>query len=1160
MLPFDVITTSLTPGTCALIEANAGTGKTFNIQHLYLRLLLEQNLEPSQILVVTFTEAATAELRDRIRQNIAAAITYLDNAQSDDQILRNIIEQARSTSKSTEEMGTALRLALAAFDEAAIFTIHGFCNRTLTSQAFESGAAFDCELNPSYSDLIREIVADFYRQELTAPQPPAASFKKLLEHANTVLGHIGSLAFEPDVPDQDALWATLLRQIKNTPLPKRSSGFKTCLEQLQEAANTNTLHPGSPLLSDPALVSGTASNNAPDLVSALEKFNEFQFVAILARLREFLADSQHGFEARKRNQHTMGYDDLLKKMETALTSQDCRLACELRKNYKVALVDEFQDTDPVQYRIFETVFKHPESMLFMIGDPKQAIYGFRGGDIYAYLAAKSRVESSSRFTLSKNFRSSKELIAAVNRLFAPSGVFAEHGLDYNASELGREPVRRIMRERSPVTDPFQIVWLKGDADGQPVTKTDLQPCAFRHCAAQISTMLNSGQYTFAQADGDGCAPVKPGDIAVLVMTNREAEIVQKSLRQLDIPAVIYKAGNVFASEDALALWHILSAMHSPEKPSALKAALLTSWCGCTAQEMAELDTNPAAAECYTASFSELQKRWHKMGVMSALSVFLERFSGLASIIGTPSCERRLTNFRHLAELLHQAENAAELAPEALLQWLRKKITEPADDDEAYEQRMESDRQAVTIMTIHKSKGLQFPVVFIPFMTLHDINPANDRSWTVHRDDNKGNKEVVMPVSKSAMKELGRLRTAETLAEHMRLLYVAITRAENYCSILMGNLKAKGTLSAVNFLGQKHADTNLSPDSFITASKPAGPVPPFPDAPEISVVTLDLTQLGAQAAARYTAPAATAALTPPPPLPSPPDDWAVMSYTALTQHSRSAPAHIKPDAGTDEVAVAVPPAADRDCLPGGTTTGLCLHAIFEKLDFRRITPSWTPDDSELALIDNQAARYGLYTAETPRADERRARIVEMLGNALNRELPGNNTSGFTLASIPEADIRREWEFFFHVPQKIPLRELTNIGLTFKEGAERRSGFMTGSIDLLFRRNGRYYFADWKTDMLGDYAPDALRKVMVERNYLFQAIVYGVALHSLLKQTLGKAYDFDQHFGGGYYCFVRGMAADAGVFVYRPNRAEVERWSALLHAPSPHNNLTDTPEDA
>ncbi|MDD2455260.1 MAG: UvrD-helicase domain-containing protein [Kiritimatiellae bacterium] len=1145
MLPFDVINTSLAPGTCALIEANAGTGKTFNIQHLYLRLLLERNLEPSQILVVTFTEAATAELRDRIRQNIAAAIACLDTPHSGDPVLLKIIAQARNTTKAPEESRSALRLALAAFDEAAIFTIHGFCNRTLTSQAFDSGVAFDCELIPSYADLIRETVADFYRQELAAPQPPAAGFEKLLEHANTVLGHVGPLTFEPAGDEPDGLWDKVVNEVRNTPLPKRPSVFQTCLAQLKQAADTGALRPDSPLLRDPAIETAAAKNNAPGLIAAIEKLNDLPVIESFARLRGFLADSQHGFEARKRNQQTMGYDDLLKKMADALTGKECRLACELRKNYKAALVDEFQDTDPVQYRIFETVFKHPESMLFMIGDPKQAIYGFRGVDIYAYLAAKSRVEDASRFTLSHNYRSAGELIAAVNRLFSPTGVFAEQGLDYNGSAVGREPARSLRQAGAPVADPFQIVWLTGDADGQAVTKTDLRPRAFQHCAARISAMLNGGQYTFAQAGGPADAPVKPGDIAVLVMTNREAEAVQKHLRQLNIPAVIYKAGNVFASEDARSLWHILSAMRSPEKPAALKAALLTPWCGCDAQEVMDLDANSDGFERHTASFTALRTRWIRMGVMSALSVFLERFSGLDRIAGTPSCERRLTNFRHLAELLHQAENAAGLSPEALLQWFRKKITEPAGDDEAHEQRMESDRQAVTIMTIHKSKGLQFPAVFIPFMPLHDINPSNDRGWTVHRDDNKGGKEVVLPVSKSAMKDLNGLRAAETLAEHLRLLYVAITRAENFCSILMGNVKGQGTFSAVNFLGQKHTDATLTPEGFIAANQVAGPVPPFRDAPEMSVTPLNLAQLGSQATAPYTAPDAAAALKPPPPPPVPPDDWAVMSYSALTEHSRPAPAHVKPDAGTDEVGDAAPRAAERDCLPGGKTTGLCVHAIFEKLDFRRVTPVWRPDHSELALIDGQAARYGLYTAGAPHAEARRARLLEMLVATLNRDLP-DNAAGFPLSSIPEADTRREWEFFFHVPEKIPLRELTSVGLSFKEGADCRSGFMTGSVDLLFRRGGRYYFADWKTDTLGDYAPETLRQVMVERNYLFQAIVYAVALHSLLKQTMGDAYDFQQHFGGGYYCFVRGMAADAGVFTCRPGLAEVERWNALLRA--------------
>ncbi|MDD4101348.1 MAG: UvrD-helicase domain-containing protein [Kiritimatiellae bacterium] len=1147
MHPFDVIKTSLIPGTCALIEANAGTGKTFNIQHLYLRLLLEQGLEPSQILVVTFTEAATAELRDRIRQNISAALSCLSHGNTTDQLLQNLIAQARGQGKTDDDLRAALRLTLAAFDEAAIFTIHGFCNRTLISQAFESGVAFDCELVASYSDLIRETVADFYRQELSAPQPPAASLDVLLNHAKTILDNIIPLSFEPSGTNPSAFLVSVINAVKNTRLPQRASAFKDCLIQLKDAVSADALKLDSKLLHAPALKSSAAKTNAPDLIEAIEKLNDLPCIAICERLREFLAHAQHGFESRKQQQQTMGYNDLLKKMAEALTDPECRLACELRKNYKVALVDEFQDTDPVQYKIFETVFKHRDSMLFMIGDPKQAIYGFRGGDIYAYLDAKLKVEKEALFTLSRNYRSAKELIAAVNHLFSPPEIFAEKNLKYHNSEIGREPARRLLRNNAPVQAPFQVVWVTGDTDGKAATKSSLRPKIIRHCAAQIAELLNGAAYTFAKGNQADCAPVLPSDIAVLVTSNKEAEAVQKRLRQLNIPAVIYKSGNVFAGEDALNLWHILSAMHSPDNTRSIKAALLTPWCGYGSQEIIALENNPSDLERHTAAFAALKTRWSKMGVMSALNGFMDSSGGMLRIASDQSCERRLTNFRHLAELLHQAESAAELSPEALLQWFSKRISTPDAGDETHEQRMESDRQAITIMTIHKSKGLQFPVVFIPFMLTYDINPRDDGGWTVHRDAAKGGKELVLPLGKCAHASLAKQRMAESLAEHLRLLYVAVTRAENHCSILMGNVKAKGALSAVNFLGQKHADAALTPDDFIAANHVAGATPPFRDAAVLTTAALSLAELDAQSPVPYAAAAAAAALATPPHPPIPPDNWAVMSYSALTEHAHSAPVHIKPDAGTDEISEAAPVTLARDCLPGGKSTGLCVHAIFEKLDFPRITPGWSPDTQDLALIDGQAARYGLYTANSHGSAERRQRLIEMLVTTLNRVLPDKET-GFTLSSIPEADTRREWEFFSHVPEKIPLRELTDIGLTFKDHGYSRYGFMTGSVDLLFRRGIRYYFADWKTDTLGDYAPETLQQVMIERNYLFQAIVYAVALHSLLKQTLGGTYDFQQHFGGGYYCFVRGMGSNTGVFTYNPGRTDIEHWSALLRQPS------------
>lgn len=1151
MNPFDVITTPLTPGTCALIEANAGTGKTFNIQHLYLRLILEQGLEPAQILVVTFTEAATAELRDRIRQNLAAALALLETGDPADSILTSLVTQARNKGGLDDGLRTLLRLALASFDEAAIFTIHGFCKRTLDRNAFDSLVSFDCELCPSYADLLRELVTDFYRQERASSQPPVLNLETLIGHANSVVRQTGDVTFVSDqLYDEAELWRTLVASITNTEIPKRASKFSRALATLKQELALGNLQPGNPLLDDADLIGSTAHNNAAELADLMSQWRGMPAINTYARLRAFIDHPEYGFDARKSRLRSMGFDDLLRNMQEALPDSECALARELRKGYAVALVDEFQDTDPVQYKIFETVFKHPDSLFFMIGDPKQAIYGFRGGDIYAYLEAKEAVAEDSRFTLSHNYRSSKELINAVNHLFAPAGAFAETGLDYHNSEFKREPKRQLSKDGKPDEQPFEILWFSGDADGKAVSKSTLAAKINRECATRIAGMLagktshpKDPEFAFIDS-AQGSTPVTPGDIAVLVNKHNEAKVLQQRLRQHNIPAVIYKTGNVFQSDDAKNLWHVLAAMAAPHHPGKVKAALLTPLCGFTTGDILAMKEDSEEFENQSSVLVEFHKKWQEKGIMVSLTAFLHHYQSFTKIAQDPTCERRLTNLRHLAELLHQAETTSDLEPDTLLNWLKEQITGTDTGDETHEQRMESDRQAVTIMTIHKSKGLQFPVVFIPYLITHDITRWLKKDWTVHEDTGDGTKKIVFPVGENAKAARKIRRMEENLAEDLRLLYVAVTRAENRCVILMGNVKGQGAKSAINYLGQLHAGRTISPRAFADDTPEAGQESPFEAAPTIRSTPLSIDELGEHTPiASYTSQDGQTTLEKPVAPPRPINNWAVMSYSGMTQHGPAVPTHMKPDAGADEVVDTAPPVATKDPLPGGINTGLCVHAIFEKLDFARIKPEWNPDQNELALINSQAKYFGLYTPDSSYAEVRRARLQGMITNTLNRTLTADDCS-VALSDIVSADTKREWEFYFNVPRNINIEPFKEIGLTFKSGSNQRHGFMTGSIDLLFRHGERYFFADWKTDTLSDYAPTALAEAMTVRNYTFQAIVYAVALHNHLKQSFGDRYDFQKHFGGGYYLFVRGITDTTGVHTYQPDLAEVESWDQLL----------------
>ncbi|MCL1910144.1 MAG: UvrD-helicase domain-containing protein [Kiritimatiellaeota bacterium] len=1005
---FDISTAPVAPGSHVLIEANAGTGKTHNIERLWLRLLLERGLEPSEILVVTFTEAATAELRARIRKLLADESRNCENPE-------------------------ILRRALASFDEAAIFTIHGFCRRVLARLAFESGAPFDTEMLTDTSALIRETVADFFRAEAAAGRIPSdINLKKLTDFANI-------LTSKPDI----------------------------------------------------------------EILPAAAPAKEAAFVGAHLNLRAFLDDPAHGFEARKLQRRLRTFDDILQLVRDALRAgggADSHLAVSLRSQYKVALIDEFQDTDPVQYEIFNTVFKRPDCVFYAIGDPKQAIYGFRNGDIHAYLAAARNV--TSRFTLSRNFRSDARLIRSVNALFNAPGTFIENNIGYKDSESGRKPeemARILLRNGEPDPQPFTAVRVTPEDTAK--FKGANEAALARECAGRIARMLRPGEgWEMAERGAATPRPLRPSDFAILVSTGRESGIMQAALKKFGVPSVRYKSGNIFKTEDAKDTFHILAAMVSPSRAEKIKTAFITPFFGMA------LDGADAEFTKHQNRFTELRRTWLAKGVAAAIAEFAARdvMTRLASL---PDAERKLTNFRHLAELLHQAERDESLNPAELLAWLRERIVSDESAPDVYLQRMESDDESARILTMHSAKGLQFPIVFCPFLCIKKSVIIANRSpyWTTHTQGPDGviGSDLALPLTDNEKDRLKPFKEDhEILSEDVRLAYVSLTRAENHCVVYFGdfidgwNKPFKTALAHIAKCGGDFGN------------------------PAAFQHDLDAEAL------RYRAPSPPA-LSPPPPTTGRAPDQTVMSYTSLVLHNTTATTFNKTDdaIGDDDCSGG----AVRRLLPPGINTGNCVHEIFERLDYT----AETPDPS---IISNAAQRYGLNDPE------HRDALARLIRDTLNTPLPSSGADTFTLSALPKSDTLREWEFFVPVRDGLNLAPFARMGLSFAPGTIRK-GYMTGSIDLFFRRkeNGvtRWYFADWKTDTLSDYSSSSLSAAMLAKNYTFQAIVYSAALHRHLQRSW-QGYDFATHFGGGYYVFVRGAA----IHRFTPSQDEVEHWAKTL----------------
>ncbi|MCL1856280.1 MAG: UvrD-helicase domain-containing protein [Kiritimatiellaeota bacterium] len=1056
MTAFDVKTfdVSAKEGT-TLIEANAGTGKTYTIQNLYRRFI-EEGIKVSEILVVTFTEAATAELRERILSGLKPRQGSGVRGQGSE-------NPADHCPLTTDHF---LKLAAASFDEAAIFTIHGFCLRTLQRFAFEGRVPFDCELDTGSGRFREEAVRDFYRSRVSAEACPVLSLAQLQGFAKTAFA-----------------------------VPRPTIEF--------------------------------AEPSAKATKKAQAEASE---IALLQELTAYLENAAHGIEARKAKARKMGFDDLLTKVHEAIRDgggEDSPLAQMLRATYKVVLVDEFQDTDSFQYDIFNTVFGRHGTRLFMIGDPKQAIYGFRGGDVYAYLRAKEGVPPENRYTLTQNFRSSPRLIAAVNGLFSHAGIFLENDIDYAPSSYGEKNRDILCENGEPIAKPVKVVWFPGDPDGNAIAKTSIADRLLDEAAEQVFDLLENSEFRIQNSEcglTTDSPPhrrrILPSDIAVLVNENKECLAVQQRLREMNIPAVVYKSGNVFHSQEAKDMFYILRASLHPQRLEAVRTALLTAWCNVPSQSRRDdisVENTGQGIESrrddilveWGEKFKAIRDVWAKRGIVRALSEFERLFDARQSFVSRHAqCERGLVNWRHLQELLHHEERERRADPAALLSWLRQRINDGKTDNEAYEERLESDGDAVMIMTVHHSKGLQFPIVICPAVSLKEDGKIERGFPTAQGDGGK-----LLPVGEAPTKAYREAMRHERLAEAMRRLYVAMTRATNALMLIGGNVKyGRGTdcANAFNLLGKAQKKEGSGVRGQGSALEAPGAECPF-GGEYIETEALNrhsyLVSRISNDERRMTNDDASTIAT----LPFIPDSYAIMSYTGMAQHGA--------EAFSERGGYAT------DTLPRGRTVGIALHEIFERLDFAK--------GADEKTVKATLKKYGL--------DASPRQVCDMVRRVLATPFPKTD---MTLASLAPATTLREWTFYFPVRDRINTEAFTHIGLAVDKRAGEKTGFMTGSIDLLFRHGDAYCFADWKSDALHDYAPAALDEAMTSRMYRLQAILYSVALYRWLQNRLGASFDYARHFGGGYYLFLRGMADGNGIFPFRLPEPDLLRFASLV----------------
>ncbi|EOZ4684952.1 exodeoxyribonuclease V subunit beta [Klebsiella pneumoniae] len=1150
-----------------LIEASAGTGKTFTIAALYLRLLLglggeaayPRAISVEELLVVTFTEAATEELRGRIRSNIHELRIACLRGESDNPLYSALLAEIADK----DDAAKTLLLAERQMDEAAVFTIHGFCQRMLSLNAFESGMLFEQQLIEDESRLRYQACADFWRRHcypLTrdiaavihdvwkgprdllksldrwlqgeAPQlksPPAPN-ETLAERHQQIIARIDSLKQQ---------WREQVGEIEgvleNSGLDRRKfnrGNQGKWMEKVNAWAQEETLSYQLPdaleKFAQSFLLERTKAGGEPPvhpLFSAVESLLASSLTLTDLVLARAMVEIRDAVAREKRRRGELGFDDMLSRLDEALRGDSGEtLASAIRQRFPVAMIDEFQDTDPQQYRIFRRIWRRqPETALLLIGDPKQAIYAFRGADIFTYM--KARGDVAAHYTLDTNWRSSPGMVGSVNRLFSLSdNPFMFHEIPFlPVKAAAKNKGLRFTVDAADV--PAMNVWLM---PGDTVGSGDYQTFMAQLCATHIRDWLSAGQQGRALLwRGETSRPVQASDITVLVRNRLEAAQVREALQTLGIPSVyLSNRDSVFETLEAQELLWLLQAVLAPERENTLRSALATSMFGLTALDIENLNQDEQAWDALVEEFSEYRQIWRQRGVMPMLRALMTARHIAENLLATRGGERRLTDILHISELLQEAASQLE-SEHALVRWLAQHIAEPDSNAASQQMRLESDKHLVQIVTIHKSKGLEYPLVWLPFIARFR---KQDQAFYHDRE------------TFAAVLDLGQdeasleLAEAERLAEDLRLLYVALTRAVWHCSLGVAPLSSRKSgnsdfhLSALGRL--------LQAGEAMDAAGLAARLADFCHGDIALQIPgeLDLTPWQAPAATipRLSARELQRRIA---------DDWRVTSYSGLQQHGFSGGQDLLPRLDVDAAGVGEvveEPQLTPHQFPRGAAPGTFLHSLFEELDFTQPVPEgWMAEKLQLSGFDAQWAPV----------------LTDWLGGVLKTRLPGPDIA---LNQLAARDKQVEMAFYLPIAQLLTAERLDALirqydplsadtpPLDFRQVR----GMLKGFIDLVFRHEGRYYLLDYKSNWLGEdreaYTRPAMEQAMRAHRYDLQYQLYSLALHRYLRHRLAD-YDYDRHFGGVIYLFLRGMDGQEGgqgIFTTRPVRPLIDGLDQLF----------------
>ncbi len=1167
-----------------LIEASAGTGKTYTISNLFCRFIIDGAALQS-ILLVTFTNAATDELKQRIRLRLKDILTLfksinaVTNNDSNDgflQQLKNDFIKRDDTNKTL--ILNRLILAMRSFDEAAIYTINGFCQRMLSDYSIHSGQHFELSLIHNDTELWQTALKDWWRTQSYSLNNnhfelfshAVISLSKVTKNSQLLRSDTRPILIPPEhktleqlyqqwdacqhqLNDIKALWQQHKNEVfdffnEHKIFKKRvihaEDKIDENLHRLNEflsSNNTSILVNEFKLICHSSVTKNTLIAHC-DKHPFLEHNLFHQAEALLQRqntvIEQFNASAILDAESyatkqtiqAKLKQQTITFNDQLIRLDTALTTSLGSLAKTIRAIFPIALIDEFQDTNDIQYSIFKQLYHQQKDIsLIMIGDPKQAIYSFRGGDIFTYMKAKQNV-GDQLYSLSSNWRSTPHLIQAINQLFLnrDDAFIYANDMPFDQVTSGSDNTPLLSRHKG--TQSALSLWHLASDHSTKTAAININ----HHVANEICSLINEGEEGTALL---GNSPVKASDIAILVRSHYEGKELATALKQRGINSINIGKDKVLQSDAAKGLLSLLTGIAQNNNKQAVRNMFASRLFMYSPIQINDKVNQPIIWNNWLTNVNELHELWLHDGFIAMFYVMLRQLNVSQALLARDDSERQITNLLHSVEIIQLAAKT-HATPHALCDWLKQQINNPElssnDEDEL---RLESDAKLVKIVTVHKSKGLEYPIVFVPFLwrcqpisqsqpyyQYHNCQQTNVFDFLFSEFDNR--KQAFISAEK------------ERLAEDMRLLYVALTRARSKCYLVTGQVsRSASNYSALAFLchpaqsaldldfkradmasyAKKH-DIELDINQIAQNSKNTIDYKVLAKEPDMVKSNIKNNPQQALKTSNFNGNVNF--------------NWQISSFSRMTRDVHQV-AHGGQMQHTND---------DIFNFKRGGDAGTFLHHILELLDFSGDIKAQCQ-----VLFNRFAPRYHLDS------EQNEATVSTWMTEIVNTNL---DAKGLKLSLLKPKQRLDELEFDFSL-------HTVNIAKLNKFLAKRSGqigsmlsinnfkGMMTGFIDLVFEYQGKYYVADYKSNFLGtqmsDYTPSKLQQAVIDRRYDLQYLLYSLALHRYLNYRLPN-YCYEEHFGGVYYLFLRAMrqktGSQFGVFYNLPKQNEMQELDLEL----------------